>query len=132
MDDPQFNEDDLKEQLKGKIPKDDAAIQGEVVDKEEKLNVLFRTVEKLKPYLQDFKDCFSMIKDYLAGNYREVPFRTIAGLAAALIYVLSPLDLIADFIPFIGFADDVAVFALAIKVAGPDLEKYRAWKKTQA
>lgn len=132
MDDPKFNDKDLEEQLHGKTPKDEKAIQGEVVENEEKLNGLFATVEKLKPYWQDFKDCFAMIKDYVTGNYREVPFRTIAALAGALIYVLSPLDLIADFIPIIGYADDVAVFALALKLAGPDLEKYRAWKNTQA
>lgn len=131
MDDPEFNEDDLRNQLHGKTPQDTETIQGEVVDKEEKLNVLFGTVEKLKPYWQDFKDCFAMIKDYIVGDYREVPFRTIAGLAGALIYVLSPLDLIADFIPIIGYADDVAVFALAIKLAGSDLAKYRVWKATQ-
>lgn len=131
MDDPKFNDKDLQEQLHGKTPKDEKAIQTEVVDKEEKLSWLFSTVEKLKPYWQDFKDCFAMIKDYLSGKYRDVAFSTIAGIAGALIYVLSPFDLIADIIPGIGFLDDVAVFALALKIAASDIAKYREWKAKQ-
>ncbi|MGB2336374.1 MAG: YkvA family protein, partial [Alcanivorax sp.] len=47
--------------------------------------------------LDDVKTLFSMIKDYWNGDYREVPWTTIAAAAAALAFVLSPIDLIPDF-----------------------------------
>ena len=64
-----------------------------------------------------------LLRDRITGAYKEIPWRTIAALTGALIYVLSPIDLILDFIPGIGFLDDALVIGLAIKLAQPDLEK---------
>jgi uncharacterized membrane protein YkvA (DUF1232 family) len=38
--------------------------------------------------------------------------------------------LVPDFIPFIGYLDDVAVFSFVLKMIGEDLEDYKAWKNT--
>lgn len=121
---------DYQKQLTSKTPKDTAAIRRDVLDKEDKLNDKFSVIAKLKPYWQDFKDSFAMIKDYVSGNYKAVPFHVIAALAGALIYVLCPIDLIPDAIPVFGYVDDVGVFTLALKIATIDLDKYREWKKT--
>ena len=82
----------------------------------------------LAKYCNDLCEIFELLRDRVAGVYKETPWKTIAALTGALIYVLSPIDLILDFIPFIGFLDDAVVIGLAIKLAQPDLEKYRAWK----
>lgn len=94
------------------------------------MNSKFSTIEKLKPYWNGFKTIFSMIKDCVTGKYKETPFTTIASLAGVLIYVLSPVDLIADFIPLLGYVDDAAILAFAIKMAAADIEKFRQWRKT--
>jgi uncharacterized membrane protein YkvA (DUF1232 family) len=50
--------------------------------------------------------------------YRDprVPFAAKAGLTAAVVYLLSPIDLIPDFwLPIIGFADDAAVLWFATR-----------------
>ncbi len=78
--------------------------------------------------LDDIKTLFSMIKDYWNGDYREVPWTTIAAAAAALAYVLSPIDLIPDFIPVVGLIDDALVVTLCLKAIQTDLESYTAWK----
>lgn len=44
----------------------------------------------------------------------RVPFRHKAFLGAALGYVVAPVDLIPDFIPVVGSADDLLVLALAL------------------
>jgi uncharacterized membrane protein YkvA (DUF1232 family) len=55
----------------------------------------------------------------------KVPAREKAILAATIAYLASPLDLIPDFIPFIGEVDDIFLVALVlqrlINVAGQDL-----------
>jgi uncharacterized membrane protein YkvA (DUF1232 family) len=45
-------------------------------------------------------------------------------VAAALLYVVSPLDFIPDFIPLIGFTDDIAVVTGAASYLGYELTKY--------
>jgi len=45
---------------------------------------------------------------------REVPRGAKLVLAAAAVYLASPVDLIPDFIPFIGYLDDLLVAAIVI------------------
>ena len=82
----------------------------------------------LAKYCNDLCEIFELLRDRVAGVYKETPWTTIAALTGALLYVLSPIDLILDIIPGIGFLDDAIVIGLAIKLALSDLEKYRVWK----
>jgi uncharacterized membrane protein YkvA (DUF1232 family) len=79
----------------------------------------------------DIKLMVSLVTDYAQGNYTEVPWRSIAAFAGAIIYFVSPIDVIPDFIPVIGFLDDALVIQLALDFAGKDLETYKKWKKSQ-
>lgn len=101
-----------------------------VLGKEDEIKKLFKRVKVLAKYLNDLCEVFELLRDRVTGTYKETPWRTIAALTGALIYVLSPIDLLLDFIPGIGFFDDALVIGLAIKLAQPDLEKYREWKAT--
>lgn len=100
----------------------------ETLGREDEIKKLFKRVKVLAKYCNDLCEIFELLRDRVAGVYRETPWTTIAALTGALIYVLSPIDLILDFIPGIGFLDDAIVIGLAIRLALPDLEKYRAWK----
>ncbi len=100
----------------------------ETLGKEDEIKKLFKRVKVLAKYCNDLCEIFELLRDRVAGIYMETPWTTIAALTGALIYVLSPFDLILDIIPGIGFLDDAIVIGLAIKLAQPDLEKYRAWK----
>lgn len=123
-----FDEEKLKSENEKYTPRNEEEIKEKVIGKEDKLNALFSNVKKLKPYWDDFKTIISMIKDWVLGKYKETPFATIASLSGVLIYILTPLDLIADFIPILGYMDDAALLGLAIKLAAKDIEKYREWK----
>jgi uncharacterized membrane protein YkvA (DUF1232 family) len=111
-----------------KVSEDDVA---DMVDKEDKMKGFFKNVEGLKRYWDDACCVFSLLKDRIAGRYTETPWGTIASLTGALLYVLSPLDLIPDFIPVIGYLDDATVFGFVIVMAKDDLERYREWRKLQ-
>jgi uncharacterized membrane protein YkvA (DUF1232 family) len=55
----------------------------------------------------------------------RVPRRTKLVVGAAVAYLVSPIDLIPEFVPVIGFADDLLLMAFAInhmvEVAGEDV-----------
>jgi len=109
-----------------KVDEDDIK---ETLGKEDEIKKLFTRVKALAKYFNDLCDILELLRDRIAGTYTETPWRTIAALTGALIYVVSPIDLILDFIPGIGFLDDAIMIGLAIKLAQPDLAKYRAWKE---
>ena len=111
-----------------KVSEDDVA---DMVGKEDKMKGFFRNVEALKKYWDDVCDVFALLKDRVTGKYTETPWSTIAALTGALLYVLSPLDVIPDFIPIAGFLDDAAVFGFVLTFAKDDLARYRDWRKIQ-
>ena len=79
-------------------------------------------------FLEDVKMFFSMLKDFFTRKYTDVPVGTIMAIAGSLLYVLSPIDLIPDFLPVIGMVDDAAIIALCLKFVQADLEKYKQFK----
>jgi uncharacterized membrane protein YkvA (DUF1232 family) len=70
----------------------------------------------------------SALGDVARGAYREIPWSAVAVLAAALAYVISPIDLIPDFLVPIGWTDDIVVMALAWRTVQKQLRAYCAWK----
>ena len=91
----------------------------------EKASKYKKQLEKVWEYLQLF---FSIVKDYINGSYKEIPLTTIVSIVASLLYLISPIDLIPDFIPGVGLIDDVFVIGLVISGAKSDLDKYKVWK----
>jgi len=82
----------------------------------------------LKEFIDDVKLFFCMLKDFFTKKYTDVPVGTIMAIVCALLYVLSPIDLIPDFIPVVGYLDDAGVVALCVKFVKVDLEKYKEFK----
>ena len=68
---------------------------------------------------------------FLALKDRETPLFAKIMAAVTVAYTLSPIDLIPDFIPVLGYLDDVlllpALIALAIKLIPKEV-----WKRCQA
>ena len=126
-----INETQAKEALGEFTDKVGAEDVKETLGKEDEIKKLFKNVKVLAKYFNDLCEILELLRDRVKGTYTETPWRTIAALTGALIYVLSPIDIIFDFIPGIGFLDDAVVIGLAIKLAQPDLEKYRAWKASR-
>jgi uncharacterized membrane protein YkvA (DUF1232 family) len=66
---------------------------------------------------------YTMLKDVIAGRFK-VPWATVSAATAALLYFISPIDLLPDFIPGAGLIDDALVIAMAISLARMDLRRY--------
>ena len=54
---------------------------------------------------------------YLACRDRRVPWYAKAVAVVTIAYALSPIDLIPDFIPFVGQLDDVVIVPLGLALA---------------
>ena len=102
-----------EEDLRGLLEKEQSV--------EKRLSSLSNSLPRLASHV---RIAFSMIKDYVQGSYRKLPWWSVASVAAALGYFLAPVDLIPDFIPGLGYLDDAAVFALVLSGIREDLKKY--------
>jgi uncharacterized membrane protein YkvA (DUF1232 family) len=60
------------------------------------------------------------LEDVLTAHYcafdRHTPVHVKAVLVGAIVYFVMPDDLIPDYLPIIGYADDAAVIGMAIKL----------------
>jgi len=81
--------------------------------------------------LEDFRLLFGLIKDYWKGEYRDVSIGSIIVFCLAIIYILSPIDLLSDFIPGIGQIDDAAVLLFCLYFLEKDLYRYKEWRINQ-
>ena len=77
--------------------------------------------------LSDIPLLVSLVKSYIDGEYKEIPYNSIVAVVATLLYVISPIDIIPDIIPVVGFTDDAMAVAFCIKMIHDDLEKYKTW-----
>jgi uncharacterized membrane protein YkvA (DUF1232 family) len=77
---------------------------------------------------QDLKLLFPLIKDYWKGTYRDVSPKSIVIFIVALAYIISPVDLIPDYILGFGQIDDAVILSLVLNFLEKDLTKYREWK----
>lgn len=69
-----------------------------------------------------------LVRSYATGEYRDIKNSTIISGFAVLLYVLSPVDLIPDFIPVIGFLDDLSLVSwFAGKFQG-EIVRFRKWE----
>ena len=84
---------------------------------------------KFKKMINQLGLLFELIRDYWSGKYKQVPWLSVTFAAAAVIYFLSPIDLIPDFIPVVGYVDDALVVGFAIMALEEDLQTYCRWKK---
>ena len=69
-----------------------------------------------------------MVRATVAGHYRRLPRRTLIAAAVGIVYLLNPFDLIPDFIPIVGLADDAVVLGWVIGRVRKDLDEYLAWE----
>lgn len=75
---------------------------------------------------------FEMFRDWLKGDYQHVPKRSLVTIAVTLLYFVSTVDFIPDFLVGIGLVDDAAIIAYAMKHIRTDLEQYKIWKQGQS
>lgn len=119
---------------------DDGLAQAqELINDPNKIDVLISDIDQkilglpdsIKAGLTSIPTMASMIKAYVTKEYAEVSPKVVATMVAAFLYLVKGKDIISDGIPVLGYADDLAVIALAVKLNEPELEAFKAWKDAQ-
>lgn len=71
-----------------------------------------------------------LIKAYASGHYQDIPWKSMIMIVASVVYFVSPIDLIPDFIPITGLTDDLAVLLGVFNSIGKEIDKFLIWEKT--
>ncbi|MFW6025964.1 MAG: YkvA family protein [Candidatus Woesearchaeota archaeon] len=122
----------------GKKGYEDYKEKGEkyVNDKYKAKNLLDRAIEKaekkkgpIKNVWEELQLMFSVAYDWVKGNYKDIPIKPLTMIFVAILYFVTPTDIVPDVIPLGGFVDDVAVIAYVLKDVRNELHAYKEWKK---
>lgn len=100
---------------------------GKVMDNMEKIEQIMQN-KTLRKFVDDVKLYFQMLGDVFTGKYKKVPSGTVAAIVGTLLYVLSPVDLLPDFLPG-GFVDDAGIIGLCLTFTKYDVEQYKKFKE---
>lgn len=71
----------------------------------------------------------SLVRNYIRKEYTDIPIGSLIAIISSLIYFVSPIDIIPDSIPFLGYFDDAAVVAACWKLVEADVAEYIKWRE---
>lgn len=101
------------------------------IKKARKIFAKLQNIPRFKDFATNICDFCDLLSDYCDGTYTNFPVATIISLLAGLLYAILSFDVIADFIPIIGWLDDIGVIAFILKKEQDEMQKYRDWKDNQ-
>lgn len=133
-----------EEEPKQEIPQEE--LEKSLKDKSGEAEQLLKDKDKLDKSLTEFQEktkelelgdylkyiplLVGMVYDFVSGKYKDAPVATIISIVCCVIYLVSPVDLIPDVTPVVGFLDDIGVIKLTIDAVKSDIDKYEEWKKS--
>ena len=83
---------------------------------------------KHKRFIKKIPVLIRMVKSIMSKNGYKPEFKNVILPALVLVYLISPLDFIPDWIPVIGVFDDIALLAFAMPMLIAEAEKFVAWE----
>ena len=71
----------------------------------------------------------SLVRSYVK-KYTKMSLNSIVGIVSALIYILSPIDLLPNVAGTLGYLDDAAILIVCLKTgAEDDIKEYQRWRE---
>jgi uncharacterized membrane protein YkvA (DUF1232 family) len=90
-------------------------------------NKINKAYPALKTALKNVRVLYALFKDAAKGNYKLHP-SSVAMIGGGLLYFILPADLIPDFIPVIGYLDDLALLTTIMNSLKKEISEYRTWQ----
>lgn len=129
--DASFTEEMVAEQIKANS--DEAK---ELLEDEDKMERFLQQLErklrkfpKVGKYIASIPVLVSLVRSYVKKEYTDIPLGSMIAIVAGLIYFVSPIDLIPDTIPGVGYLDDAVVIAGILAMVKDDADQYEEWQK---
>ena len=85
---------------------------------------------KVKKLTEPIHIFIRMIRAHFTGEHK-MSLSTLGLVVLAMVYFLSPIDLIPDFLGFFGFADDLSVVLAVYAKVKDEVEVFLEWERTR-
>ena len=92
-------------------------------------NKINKAYPALKKVLENVRELYALFKDSVKGDYK-LHTANVAMIGGGLLYFILPADLIPDFIPLVGYLDDLAVLTTIMNSLKGEINAYHSWKET--
>ncbi len=69
-----------------------------------------------------------LIRAFCSGKYKKLPWESLISIIVAVAYFASPLDLIPDFLPGIGYLDDAMIVRAVYRSVRAELDRFMEWE----
>ena len=94
----------------------------------QKLEQKLKVIPLVGDKLSNVPAMASLLRSYAKKEYTNIPVKSIVAITSALIYLVSPIDLIPDHIPVIGYIDDATVIDICWNMVADDVAAYNEWR----
>lgn len=85
---------------------------------------------KVKAALEPILVFKRMIQAHLSGQFK-VSKKTLGLIVLGLVYFITPIDFIPDFMPLIGFADDMSVLLAIYNSVKHEIDEFKMWEQSR-
>lgn len=79
----------------------------------------------------DLRTMMRLLVAWGRRQYVRVPWTPLVLMVGALVYFVTPADVVPDVLGALGVVDDVAVITAVVKTVRNELERFRAWEAGQ-
>ncbi|KIY39236.1 hypothetical protein TZ03_18405 [Pseudomonas sp. 10-1B] len=101
-----------------------------------RLPALLFAVARKGPRIGQLRDDLKLLQGlclaWWRGEYRAISPKALVTIVAGLLYFVSPIDAIPDWLLGVGFLDDIAVLGWVLKTVADELARFKAWRDSQA
>jgi uncharacterized membrane protein YkvA (DUF1232 family) len=112
------------------IAGEDSKLQKLLKNVGERLNAVSQN-PKVQTALEPIMIFKRMIQAHRSGKFK-VSSKTLGLIVLGLVYFVTPIDIIPDFMPILGFTDDLSVILAVFNSVKHEVEDFLNWEKTQA
>lgn len=82
-------------------------------------------------YASDLAVMISLFRSYIKKEYIDIPVGTVVSIVATIIYIVSPIYIILDFIPEVRQLDDAALILWVLNSLHSYLDSYKVWRNNK-
>ncbi len=69
-----------------------------------------------------------LIQASMSREYTGLSGKSLTLIVGAILYYVSPIDIIPDFLPIAGLLDDISILAFALRSIKTELDAFREWE----